>query len=302
LKRIPDIPAVPDDVRRLTLVSIRQYLSALHPCATRLKVAPDPEDCRHPEPAQHMHLMPEVFIQLTGFTDFTCGRERFRLNPGEICFMPRRTPHAETAGSPDGLPFRNIVITYGWPHLLFHVADALPGCHPRVAASSSAVCLSIRQQIDYIEEIIRLSRHTSPVGTEALTGLQMAYFASVWTTLAGHDTDRSESDKTARIRRLVASRLGNPELSVEYLAGLINCHPDYLSHLFRTENGSTLTQYINEQRTHQARNILDSTPLSIKEVAAATGYRDAGYFIRIFRRQTGTTPAAYRRRGNPPAS
>lgn len=287
---------LPVDICGLTMIAVRQYLSALRPTSSSLRIPAPLRGDRSASAVQHAHLVPEIFIQLAGYTDFTCGKERFRLNPGEVCIMPGHTPHAEIAGSLDGKPFHNIVMTYGRSHLIFHDATAVNG-KPRVASSGSVICRTISRQIDYIEDIILLSRTQSPVRQDALTGVQMAYFASLWTTLAGHEPVHAESDKTARVRQLVASRLGHPDLSVAHLAGLIGCHPDYLSHLFKQESGSSLTQYIHAQRIHQARDLLERTALSIKETAAATGYRDPGYFIRCFRRLTGTTPAAYRQSG-----
>lgn len=296
MKQTYDALSINDDVRSLTLAVIRQYLFELKGNVAIFRIPSVVEENSIHAPLQHMHLLPEVFIQLAGFTDFTCGDESFRLNPGEVCIMPRRTPHSEKAGTLNSRPFRNIVITYGWPHLLFHVANASSTGIPQVTSSGSAVCLSTIRQIEYIEDIVRINRQASPVQTEALTGLQLAYFSTVWTTLAGHETGRIESTKTARVRQLVASRLGTPDLSVEYLARLLACHPDYLSHLFQKQTGSTLTQYINEQRILQARDMLERTSLSIKEISAAVGYSDPGYFTRVFRRLTSTTPASHRQR------
>ncbi|MGL1409763.1 helix-turn-helix domain-containing protein, partial [Vibrio parahaemolyticus] len=45
----------------------------------------------------------------------------------------------------------------------------------------------------------------------------------------------------------------------------------------------------------RARELLESTDLPIIEIAAQVGYDDPSYLARLFRREVGVTPAAYRR-------
>jgi hypothetical protein len=44
-----------------------------------------------------------------------------------------------------------------------------------------------------------------------------------------------------------------------------------------------------------ACHLLDTTALSVKEVAAELGYEDPYYFSRIFQKTLGCSPLAYRR-------
>jgi transcriptional regulator GlxA family with amidase domain len=45
----------------------------------------------------------------------------------------------------------------------------------------------------------------------------------------------------------------------------------------------------------RARGLLASTPCSIDEIAAMTGYESLPSFITLFRSRTGLTPTQYRR-------
>ncbi len=56
----------------------------------------------------------------------------------------------------------------------------------------------------------------------------------------------------------------------------------------------TLTDYVNKNRIAYARKLLKSTTLSIQDVAASSGIPDIHYFTRLFRRETGISPRAYR--------
>jgi len=48
-----------------------------------------------------------------------------------------------------------------------------------------------------------------------------------------------------------------------------------------------------------ARRLLADTDLAVAEVAHLVGYAEAGYFVRRFRLEHGTTPATWRRAGRP---
>jgi signal transduction histidine kinase/AraC-like DNA-binding protein len=84
-------------------------------------------------------------------------------------------------------------------------------------------------------------------------------------------------------------------ISRKDVADYIGISPEYLSTCFNRETGVTLSTYIERYRIRQARTILETTELSITEVALSVGFCDSSYFGRIFRREVGVSPAAYRR-------
>lgn len=86
------------------------------------------------------------------------------------------------------------------------------------------------------------------------------------------------------------------ELSIPSLSRLFNVNGNYISQLFRKETGSTFTEYVTSRRIEYACEILRNTDLTISEVADKAGYSDYFYFSRIFKRNKGITPSAYRSR------
>ena len=65
--------------------------------------------------------------------------------------------------------------------------------------------------------------------------------------------------------------------------------------------GTGVNCYITKKRMEKACALLNGTALSVKEVAEATGYADALYFERVFRKYAGVPPTEYRRRGENPS-
>lgn len=64
---------------------------------------------------------------------------------------------------------------------------------------------------------------------------------------------------------------------------------------FRQATGHTPVRYIQHLRVEQAKNLLESTELSVEDSAWRIGYEDPAYFRQLFRRITGMTPAKYRK-------
>jgi YesN/AraC family two-component response regulator len=84
-------------------------------------------------------------------------------------------------------------------------------------------------------------------------------------------------------------------ISREDLANHLGMSSDYLTLCFRREVGMTFVAYLNRYRVNQAKQLLGESDKNVTEVAMAVGFSDSGYFSRVFRRQVGVSPDAYRR-------
>jgi AraC-like DNA-binding protein len=84
-------------------------------------------------------------------------------------------------------------------------------------------------------------------------------------------------------------------LTLSRLAGIAGMAPNYFHRQFKQTMGVTPFKYILGERLNQARHLLASTGLTVKEIADAVGYRDPLYFSRIFSQQLQMTPTEYRK-------
>lgn len=71
---------------------------------------------------------------------------------------------------------------------------------------------------------------------------------------------------------------------------------DSLRHRFKEEIGMSPKRFLTGLRTQQAKHLLLTTRLSIKEIAERLGYADAHHFSAGFARQTGQAPRYWRQR------
>jgi AraC-like DNA-binding protein len=80
------------------------------------------------------------------------------------------------------------------------------------------------------------------------------------------------------------------------LARFVNLSPSRLHQLFKDETGLPPAKYLRLLRLEQAKELLETSYLSVKEVMARVGLTDESHFVRDFKRRYGCTPARYRER------
>jgi len=81
------------------------------------------------------------------------------------------------------------------------------------------------------------------------------------------------------------------------IASYVNMSPRHLDRCFRAQIGLTPIQYLGRYRLRRAQQLLRSTSLSVADIAIATGFYDASHLSKVFYRELGLAPGAYRRGG-----
>lgn len=84
------------------------------------------------------------------------------------------------------------------------------------------------------------------------------------------------------------------EITLEELARDVGLSASHFCSLFRKTSGTTPHQFVLHCRIQHAKTLLGKSSNSILDVALASGFRTHQHFSRIFRRQVGISPRAYR--------
>lgn len=79
-------------------------------------------------------------------------------------------------------------------------------------------------------------------------------------------------------------------------AGELNISQNYLSKLIKNATGHSVGEWIDIVRIQRSKHLLASTSVSIIDVAASVGIEDQSYFSRLFKKETGMTPSAFRKK------
>lgn len=82
-------------------------------------------------------------------------------------------------------------------------------------------------------------------------------------------------------------------ITLDTLADHVGLNPSYLSRLFKTETGQTISSYISDKKVETACNMLIYSEYSPAEIATILCFPNQSYFTDVFRKKTGMTPKKY---------
>jgi len=164
-------------------------------------------------------------------------------------------------GEPEG------IITAGgvtaWQDLALHLIVRL--CGPTEAIRTSKVHL-LASHADGQRPFSAVTR--LPQTNDAVIGACQAWFAVNYAT-------------------------ANPVTAMVEQSGL---QPRTFGRRFRAATGSLPMEYVHSVRIEEARRIIETDATPLDEVGYQVGYEDPTFFRRLFKRTTGLSPAAYRRK------
>lgn len=159
----------------------------------------------------------------------------------------------------------------------------------------------LRLLLAYLDSLERMDAIVEPEIRRLVAG----HLADLAALVVGASRDGAEiatrrgvrAARLAAIKRDIADRLADPDLSETALAARHGISPRYLRRLFETE-GVSFTEYVLAQRLDRALRALTDprqTHRTIGDIGLASGFGDLSYFNRTFRRRFGDTPSGVRR-------
>lgn len=86
-------------------------------------------------------------------------------------------------------------------------------------------------------------------------------------------------------------------VQIKEIAAGLHISSSHLRHLFKKELGIAPAHYLKALRLQAAKELLETTFLSVKEVMAAVGLTDLSHFVRDYKKHHGETPSQSRSSG-----
>ncbi|MEI6782349.1 MAG: AraC family transcriptional regulator [Verrucomicrobiota bacterium] len=111
-----------------------------------------------------------------------------------------------------------------------------------------------------------------------------------------HERNRDTSDTVQKVAEAIiymSEHLDQP-MRVSALAALANLSATHFSVLFKEQTGCSPRDYLHLLRIHSACQLLRTSNLNVKEIAARLGYQDQFHFSRQFKAFQGASPSDYR--------
>jgi len=153
-----------------------------------------------------------------------------------------------------------------------------------LASTASAIEVGKLGAVDYLEK---------PVSVDHLVQLVRAYVplpASQW---ASHDLPRV-SPPVIRAMRVIEQRYAETTLHVGAVAQDLGVSTEHLCRVVKRHTGLTFVTLVRRARVRAACRLLQTTALSMKEIAARAGFSSASRFDRDFKTVCGVSPSEYR--------
>ncbi len=213
---------------------------------------------------------------------------RHRVETGWVVFIPSHTPHSYGASDDD--PW-----SIFWFHFEGAGADALLGW-----TTLSRDCPIIRcAQWDALRRQFLALFAAVERGYNEHTLLEVSrVLINVITLLHRNPSSEGMGVAQGRIERAmlhIRETLTQPLTLSEY-ASKAGYSVSRFSYWFQRISGVSPMVYLNELRIQQGCEYLDTSTLSVKEIAYRLGFEDAHYFSRAFSKCTGQSPSDYRAR------
>ena len=111
-------------------------------------------------------------------------------------------------------------------------------------------------------------------------------------TRSGH-VERQESPLQPALQYIEENRREIPTQA--RMAELCHLSQSYFSRLFSQEMGVNYSQYLSRRKVEWARELLEHSTDTVEEISQKLGFNTAAYFIKVFKKYEGITPALYRK-------
>ncbi len=201
--------------------------------------------------------------------------EELDLAAGDIFYLPQGLKyHSYWFGGEDGAVEWD---SYGFEFLPIDSSVRFP---PQKIKSDA--------QSEKLLDMIKRGGEPSP----ASVGYLYLFFDRVLPKMV-RDFASPEEKMLEKIRHFIAR---DPEISVPELARRCGMSESSLYAFFRAHAGQTPIEMKQELQIKNALSLLETTSLSVEEIATRCAFHSTAYFRLIFKKHRGTSPTEHRRR------
>jgi AraC-like DNA-binding protein len=218
-----------------------------------------------------------------------CGGVSSEMSAGSLIWLPPDTAHAYGSSKDDAW-------SIAWAHF---AGDEVAAWRALLDAVTSAGNTVIELPVDHLDEIA-LDRVYPALERGYALRHQVSAAAALRHSLSAvaelameRPEVRSARDRVAASVTMLRRDIGRPH-RLEELATAAGMSVTHYSALFRRHTGFAPIDFLIRLRVQQACRLLDTTKLSVTEIASRVGYEDAYYFTRSFRRVMSCAPRRYR--------
>ena len=247
------------------------------------------------------HWHPEVEFLYVERGSITCfvGTEQFILPQGCGLFVNSGVLHRYQAEESVSVP--NIVFS---PELLGAKSGRIYRKYINPIVESALACILLSPSVDWQREILQRLLHIFHLQERENAEMQtVAFLLELWRGLFVHAKAKCEQetgDKGRRAQLQVMMQFihanYNRQITLKEIADSVHISESGALQLFRQGIHLSPVAYLIQYRLKRAADLLVNTNKTVANIAYETGFSDAGYFCRTFRKFFQQTAMEYRKR------
>ena len=224
----------------------------------------------------HSHDSWEILLHLDGSGKTIINDVEYDFYPGMIMCIPPHFSHMKISDN----SFKDIFIQM----------DNFP------AADRKHMLIFFDDEEKSIETLMYMALRIFHKKEKNYVSVVNSIIESIVHLLLSKISEKPKNESIELFKNEVIKNFTNPEFEIQTAIFLTNYCPDYFRRCFKNDTGKTPVSYLNSLRIEFAKNLLAKkhiTKMNISEIALSSGFYDAHYFSRIFKKNVGITPIEY---------
>ena len=250
----------------------------------------------------HMQLHSHTFFELiyccnSCGAEYLMGTERYRLQEGDIVFVPPGVSHRPLLPEDMAEPYTRYVLWLS-QEFMERYAGLFP--YPFTEKQNYASMLRTRgTRWEYLAEKFRIGVMEAERQADGWEAAVIGNTITLLTEIKRATDDRSarrlKAEKPELLDRIMAyveSRYTG-EIRIDDVGKALYISSSTISHLFKQKMGVSFYRYVSQRRLIAAKTLIEKGQ-PLEEVAEKTGFGDYSGFYRAFKQTYGISPRQYR--------
>lgn len=238
----------------------------------------------------HTHDKHELYFLEQGTTKYFIGNKIYILNPGDLIFIPSGQYHQTDINECEKrerllLTFDNAFVGSGY---IKYIQELILDKHIHIPT----------EYMNDLKYILKKIEEEDKNKLDEYQNMQKMYLRQLLVLITRNRIKRqsieiSKNDKLVQEAAEYISKNYGQELCLENLANKYFVSPGHFSKMFKRITGVGVSEYIRIARVNAAQDLIESSKLSISEIAYQCGFNDSNYFTQVFKKIKGITPKKY---------
>lgn len=252
----------------------------------------------------HWHEDMELIYVKKGVGIVSIDLHTYEAKAGDIFIIAPGQLHSIEQSGQSSMEYENIIFQLGM--LLSSTADSI--CDDLFTAllqhqitlpeRLDISCSDYHKAASCLDQADALCDLRPPAYQLAVKGLLYQLFFFLFSQAEQAPSSPSDSrslEKTKLILKYLETHYSE-KLTIQKMAEACGFSQSHFMKFFKQSTGTSFVSYLNNYRLSIASRLLLSTPSTVLEIAAETGFDNLSYFNRLFKQSYGMTPTQFRSR------